>query len=356
MLISLSNVTNAEAHWLEEALHRTFGAFNREFLDAMKPELHWVRLAAGTTLFEQGASEDALYFVVAGRLRAIQRDPQGKERAIGDIRRGETLGEMALLTGEPRSARVIAIRDSLLVQLSRQSYEKVIRVYPLVSLHVSRFIVERLRRANDPRLSWARSGTVAVLPLSRSARCADLTQRLLPLMARHGRVECLDEQRLAAEMGVTEGGGSPIAADRWQQVSRWVDEREAASDLVLLSSENPDSQWTLQCAAHADEILWIANAEDADLHATAQSGLITARSGTLARQTLLLVHPADTRVPRHTSRWLDRFPTDTHLHLRRDHAPDMARLSRTLMGRSTGVVFGGGGARGFAHLGVMKAL
>lgn len=358
MLISLSSVTATESRWLEEVLHKTFGDFDRGFLEAMKPQLDWVRLSSGNVLFRQGDQEDALYFVVGGRLRAIVSDNSGNERAVGDIRRGETLGEMALLTGEPRSARVIAVRDSLLVRLSRESYEKVIRVYPLVSLHVARLIVERVKRASDPRFSWAKPATIAVLPLTRNAKCRALVAELLPSLLRHGKADCIDADRLARELGnETTATHQGQSVDNWGDVSRWIDEAEAKNDLCLLTSDDPESTWTRHCMRHADEILWVADTSDAGLDDSfARFGSLAEPGNMLARRTLLLCHPPEQTVPKGTKAWLERFPADGHLHLRRGHTGDLGRIARMLMGKSIGLVFGGGGARGFAHLGVLKAL
>ena len=239
-----------------------------------------------------------------------------------------------------------------------ESYEKVIRVYPLVSIQVARFIVDRVKRAGDPRFSWAKPATIAVLPITRSARGGALARKLLSVMARYGTADCLDSERLAEELGhgisdSEEGSG----ADRWEKVSRWIDDKEACSDLVLLASDDPESRWSRHCIRHADEILWVADADDHDLDAA----LSLARNWpdlnrTLARQTLLLCHPADTISPRNTRAWLERIPVDAQLHLRHGNTDDLDRAGRILMGKAVGLVFGGGGARGFAHLGVLKAL
>ncbi len=360
MQISLSSVSSIESGWLEEALHKTFGEVDRSFLEAMKPELDWVRLSSGDVLFQQGEQEDALYFLVAGRLRASVVEKSGGIRTLGDIRRGETLGEMGLLTGEPRSARVVAVRDSLLVRLSRESYLKVIRVYPLVSVHVARVIVERVKRANDPRLSWSRPATIAVLPVTRGANCPALIAELLPSLRRHGTVDCIDARRLALEFGANSmETNKGQAGDNWGVVSRWIDGVEATSDLCLLTSDDPDSTWTLHCLRHADEIIWVADTDTGDellKDSFAGFGLPKEHVNMLTRQTLLLSHAPDRKQPKGTSSWLQRFPVDNHLHLRRGHKGDLGRIARTLMGRSIGLVFGGGGARGFAHLGVLKAL
>src|SRR6185503_6161421 len=71
---------------------------------------------------------------------------------------------------------------------------------------------------------------------------------------------------------------------------------------------------------------------------------------------LALLHAADAVRPRDTAAWLRQRPFRGHHHLRRGNGADVDRLGRALLGRSVGLVLGGGGARGFAHIGVIRAL
>ena len=75
-----------------------------------------------------------------------------------------------------------------------------------------------------------------------------------------------------------------------------------------------------------------------------------------AAEILVLLHPAETRCPRGTSAWLARRPITEHVHIRPALERDMARLARIESRSAVGLVLAGGGARGFAHLGVYKAL
>jgi predicted acylesterase/phospholipase RssA/CRP-like cAMP-binding protein len=73
---------------------------------------------------------------------------------------------------------------------------------------------------------------------------------------------------------------------------------------------------------------------------------------------LVLLHPSSlaSSYPTNTSRWLTKRQCRSHHHVRREVREDYARLARFLAGESIGVVLGGGGARGLAHLGVLRAL
>ena len=74
------------------------------------------------------------------------------------------------------------------------------------------------------------------------------------------------------------------------------------------------------------------------------------------RTELVLAHPAGTPDPRRTQDWLRARTVDRHHHVVVGRDDDVDRVARLLLGRGIGVVFSGGGARGFAAVGVLRAL
>src|SRR5690606_32367930 len=81
-----------------------FADLEPRLLDAIVARIRWFSLPGGTTLFEAGDAPDALYFVASGSLGAFTVTPSGHRRSIGRISAGETVGEMALISGKPRNA------------------------------------------------------------------------------------------------------------------------------------------------------------------------------------------------------------------------------------------------------------
>ena len=91
-------------------------------LEALRAQMSWVELAGGATLMSQGEPGDAMYLLVSGRLRAyIAHDDSAPPRAVRDISRGQVVGEMSLYTDEPRSATLVAVRDSVLARRAGES-------------------------------------------------------------------------------------------------------------------------------------------------------------------------------------------------------------------------------------------
>lgn len=341
---------------LAETLRRIFGEFNHQILATLMPLLEWVELEGGESLFQQGDAGEDLYFVVSGRLRAHVAG-QGGRRVIGEIMRGETVGEMAVIAGETRSATVTAIRDSVLVRLSRETFEEVIKAYPPVAMNITRLIIERLKRTSNLRHAGKRPVNICVVPITPGVDAGDFCRRLAPHLSKTGAAMVVDSEMANAE---NDPGGVPSSEDagsRSRTLSHWLDEIESSHEFLLFVADPHPSEWTRRCTRDADEILLLANARlPPDVHQIEESLLTRVTETSAVTQRLVLLHEPDARLPSGTAVWLDRRPVSGHIHIRPALEKDLARLARTLSGTAIGLVLSGGGARGFAHLGVYQAL
>ena len=70
--------------------------------------------------------------------------PDGSQRMVREMARGEVIGEIAMYTDEARSASVVAIRDSVLVRLDKAPFRRLIALSSQVSLALMRQIVRRV--------------------------------------------------------------------------------------------------------------------------------------------------------------------------------------------------------------------
>ncbi|MBM2826430.1 MAG: Na Ca ex protein [Dehalococcoidia bacterium] len=112
-----------------------------EEVQAIVPYVRRQRFSAGQRIFAQGEVGDALYLVDQGLVRVIL-DGQTELARLGP---GEAFGEMALLTGEPRSATVIAETDLAVWRISREDFQQLLISSPALELAV-RALEERRRR------------------------------------------------------------------------------------------------------------------------------------------------------------------------------------------------------------------
>lgn len=341
---------------LLQHLRAYLGIIDDAGIEAVRGRVRWLQLAGGETLIRQGEPGDALYLLVSGRLR-VYIEADGQQRVVREISRGEVVGEMSLITEEPRSATLVAIRDSVLVSLGKEDFAQLQAASPQVTLALTRQIIARLRTEHG-RPPLDRPVTMALLPVSDGIDTAAMAQQLAAELGQRGSVALLDAAELdrqLAERGLPGAAVDDLRAQR--AVSALLDELEGTHDFVLLVGEATPSPWTRRCVRHADEILLFADATASPaLHPTETALLLGLESPVEAAEILVLLHPADARMPQGTARWLARRPVTEHLHLRRGHAGDMARLARLQSRSAVGLVLAGGGARGFAHLGIYRAL
>ncbi|MGH7916386.1 MAG: patatin-like phospholipase family protein, partial [Candidatus Binataceae bacterium] len=152
--------------------------------------------------------------------------------------------------------------------------------------------------------------------------------------------------------------GSKVCVLRPQPVphpAEWYAAIEPADGMVVYEADHDGSQWTHLCLRQADRVLMLADAGSlAEVHADRTRQLLRGRRP--ATVELIILHGAGVRTPNLNGIPLDTYPAASHSHMREGNLADIARVTRTILNRAPGLVLSGGGARGFAHIGVIKAL
>jgi len=333
-------------------LTRLFGPVQDSVLRYVESRVQWVRLQAGEELFSQGDRGRDLYFVLGGRLRAIAEGG----RVLNEMSRGESIGEVALLTGEPRTATVIAVRDSQLVRISREMFEEIIQKYPKVMHVLAEMVVRRLLAKERASGTHAGGMCIAVLGIGASPSTADFAARLVQALGHIGPTLHLSSERIDAllnQPGIADAGRDHMAGMR---LTAWLDEQESRYRFLVCETDASASGWTLRCLRQADEILLVAPVGSVPEPSAAETALLGRNAISKARQTLILLHRDDGRPPTGTQGWLAGRNVHRHFHIRQGRDADFARVARCITEQAIGVVFGGGGARGLAHIGVIRAL
>ena len=309
-------------------------------VDALLAEFRVIEVPGGAWLFRQGDPADDLFLIARGRLQVWGEQQEGRPaRLLGEVGSGQSVGEVGLLTGGTRSAGVRAIRDSLLLRLDRAAFDRLAASHPALVLHLTAQVAERLRDRTALGGGVARGlENLAVLPVGREARVERFAAQLAAALEAHSSVRHLDARW---------GAGREESA-----LAEGLHEQEAHHRFVVLEAEPRRSAWSELCRRHADVLLFVADAST-----TPSAGPWASLEGSqasAARRVLVLLHAGEISG---TARWLAALPADQVHHVRRASAEgDLARLVRVLAGEALGLVLGGGAARGFAHVGVLRAL
>ena len=321
-------------------------------LTSLQVELEWLHLRAQQVLFEAGQPADSMYIVVSGRLEVFRHD-DGSETVIQRIPAGAPVGEMDLLSGAPRGASVRAARDSVLVRITREAWERVADEHPRILRVVNRVLIDRLATTKSPR-SVAPFPVIAVVPASPGAPVERLSALLLAELAALGRARVVSAVSADAELGA--GTASAEHGRHRARLTEWLDKVERQSDFLLLLGDGRGGAWN-------DRVVRQRRRRPAGRRGRPRAGrtralarLCAPPSSSVARRELVLVHPDGRREPSGAGRWLDAIPVAAHHHLRLGVPEDGKRLARFVTGRSVALALSGGASRGFVHVGVIRAL
>jgi NTE family protein len=312
-----------------------FNGLDSDILIGIAREVEWMSLPGGATLFDLGEAPDAMYVVLSGCLGVYSSRPSDRRRFMGRIVAGDTAGEMGLISGRPRTGTVIALRDSELARLSREAFDRVFRNHPEAMLRIAQLTVNRLETSQTRtrgRPQGAR--TFTILPQSFDVDGGGFASELVKALSQFGRTELVWSVRGA------------------MHTSHWFHRIESSNDFVVYVADPTAGAWSSLCVRQADALMLLARAES-------QPGpwavLATARDANTAPQRAELVLIHENAISQGAAaRWLTSQPGIPHHHV--SDPSDVVRIGRLLTGHGIGLVLSGGGARGFAHIGIVKAL
>ena len=294
-----------------------------------------ISVAAGSWLFRQGDDADALYVIRSGRVHIVDETPGSEPRVVRLLSSGAVLGEMGLIGDSRRTASAWVRRDARLLRVSREQFEAVTEASPAVSRAVMTQLGMWLTEGRPKPSDAGSAAAIAVVALDPEAAAAELDVALAAALGRLGGVWLVGRVALA---------GRP---DLGAALSEMLDRLERDYPHVVLAGglHGDGDAWTDACVRQADRVLLVvadvaAAARAKDLPRGCDLVLLSA-PGSAGTDALL-----DAIAPRATYR----------VGAGERRAEDVAALARRLAGRSVGVVLSGGGARGFAHIGVIEEL
>jgi CRP/FNR family transcriptional regulator, cyclic AMP receptor protein len=157
------------------------------------------QLKAGNVLFASGDAGDGCYRLDKGLLKVLVTSPSGEERIIAILGPGALVGELAMIDQMPRSASVVALRDSVLRFISREAYEKRVLACPETKHALLEILAFRLRQADEE--------LAAATFLSVKARVARALLELADFVGKPSGPKCiaLDEKISHADLAAMAG-------------------------------------------------------------------------------------------------------------------------------------------------------
>ena len=389
---------------LREQSQRIFELFLRDpILRALNRDDHervlqcgrLVRAGAGERIVSSGELSTHVYFVIRGRVAVYSppRDDRARE-LLSANGPGWLFGHAALLLELPRTADIEATEQTELLQLSGRAFMDLIARNPPLQRRLYQHLASLDLRAGDAKATAHKPLVVALWSARRAIGTTTLAYGVAAVMREQGPVVLIDAavelsaSTLGCEVRRTTRGGIGIvelvAPASWREGG--VQSKRVHPIEVMRAADAADTPAlveTIEAAAGPNTAILIVDQRAQTL----ESGTVAAaetlvylrwahdRSAPLAISrgdfqvdAVRLQDTAD--IPLATSRNAVRIPNDPttgarfwregRLELLTDPANALGRAShrmvRVLRGKTVGVALGGGGALGFAHIGLLRAL
>lgn len=311
-----------------------FQKLNNAALKELLNVLEVMHIQGGDALIRKGEVGDCLYVLVQGRLKVVQKNGSLEETFLGEIGIGEVVGEVAIIAQEKRSATVYAIRDSVVLKLSQEQFKLLITSYPEVLLEITKDCVSRLFYKNY-KVKQGLFRTLTLAPAGGGALSKDFVLKFVAALALRGEVLHLNSSI-----------GMPS--------SEWLFEQEAKYHYIIYETDSTMTPWTQLALRQSDRVLFIGEERKiTDLNVIEDAFFKEKR---IVESELVLLSEGNFSTSNYNRIHLNLRANVRHHHINNSSDRDFSRLIRFLCGESIGLVLSGGGARGLAHIGLVRAM
>ena len=118
-------------------------------LKDLSKQCSWRTFQANEQVIDRQSDGSDLYFIVDGRVSVVNYSLSGREVTF-DVREGGTyFGELAALDGEPRSANIVALDETILASLSQKNFHELLHDHPSVSVRILKNLAKIVRISTD---------------------------------------------------------------------------------------------------------------------------------------------------------------------------------------------------------------
>ena len=129
-----------------------FGAIREDVIEQLVSDAPIIQVKQGDYLFREGDSTTSMYVIETGQV-AVLKAWNNKEYLLKHLYAGDCIGEMALFDFFPRSASIVAVQDSRLVEITSANlldiYDRDLEQFTLIQMNLGREVTRRLRDADE---------------------------------------------------------------------------------------------------------------------------------------------------------------------------------------------------------------
>ena len=338
--------------------------------------LDWLTVEAGHAV-KIGQDMKTL-LVLSGRLRGYTVGDDGERKLSGEYGRGDMVGLVDVITKVKRGIQYLSVRDSEVCVMPGEILEflksrSTVVMSKIISVLGNRLVSGHSGPGADT--TSVKYNSIAVFGNRSNVPVLQFCHELELALTAMGSV-C----RLSSKIVQKKLGKSCLTGGHDYRINAWLGQQEDRHKSVIYQCDSSTTEWTKKCLRHADIVLVLALASESPEITDSERDL--ENNAKRIRKELVLLWSADIEYPSGTREWLKkRSWLSGHIHVKMpgrmtkyqtegkinkqygtlegtvpDLHNDFSRIARGLQGQSIGLVLGGGGARGAAHVGMLKSI
>jgi NTE family protein len=308
-----------------------FGGLDAAALEAIAGQMRPRAFAAREVICREGEPGTSLFVIRSGLARVEVARPGGPAH-VALLRRGDSIGEMSFISGEPRAATVTAAVPTTALELEQDTFAAIVGRYPTILVNLGRILSQRLDETNRREVERHHGEAIGVF----------VGQEGTPYVRDLVALTRAASPRPVHVLDLTETLPEERPADATVAGVLGAIDRLLPAPVTVLVLTRPDGEGLL-LADHLDRVLVLADRDEAQAVATRLDGVVDRVEAAIVAPSsgepeavagAMVVRRVDPESPRADLAWLGRH------------------LARTKLG----LALGAGGAKGYAHVGALQVL
>ena len=327
--------------------NKIFSSLNESILHTLISKMNRIELSQSDTLFEQNNEPAYVYILFNGKL-AAQLTIKRQIKTVGYFEKGDMVGELAALSNEPYPYSIIALNHSILYQLPAEEFVHLCHLHPSMMLATTYPLIVRSQNHIHSLSREKTHKQIAILPINNNQNIHAFITQLTPLIEEKSSIILISE--LSSEF---QHRSPELIKEKIQN----IEQLKKSSQQIFYILKSTDSPLAKLALKKADTLYLVANAHskpeiDPFIVDTLQHNKALLKSS----PNLVLLHNEWIKQPKLSSLWLQLHPFNMHYQVRLGCKKHFTRLLRFMREKAVGLVLSGGGTRGWAHLGAIKAI
>lgn len=334
-----------------------FKNFGDRAIDDLARSLVPISVEGGTVLINQGDLDTTMYILFQGRLRVVTRGDglsESKELVLAEISPGQLVGEIALLTHLPRTTTVRTVRDSILLKFDEHAFKLFEEHHPVEVSAIAKMALKRVAARQRPLQMGENIVSIAIAPAGASNHRRFIARLFEKLNQKKPTI--LVNKELCSRHFGRDTDQIKVEDIDFFKVAAWLQQLENQYGYLLYETDQEMTPWTQLCIRQADRLIFAAeHSLSPDLNSIEKT-LFSKKIDNLPYLEIVFIHPDNQEIISGTEQWLKNRLYYGYHHLKLNSTRDLDKFVRFLNGQAFAVVLNGGGARGLAHIGALKAL